>query len=120
MLSKGEKLSNEEIKTSIINQFGMSYQNNTIAKYLSFLIKQRKVLSAPVDNHGKVFFVYWWIQKPKKSNKKLITLNDLLNRVYEIEKTYPIEHPECKKIRQQRIALESVKNRETEYIKMEA
>ena len=45
---KSEKrpFTNEGIRSSILARFGSYYQNNTIAKELSFLLKEKKVKSS--------------------------------------------------------------------------
>ena len=59
VLEKSGRLRNAQIASKILSEYGITYQNNTIAKYLSFFINEGKVLSAPTES--KTCFEYWWV-----------------------------------------------------------
>jgi hypothetical protein len=56
VLCNGGHWRNEQIKSYILDNFGKTYQNNTIAKYLSFMINDGLVLSTPT---GGSCYEYW-------------------------------------------------------------
>jgi hypothetical protein len=55
-LCEGGRWRNEQIKQFIRENYQETYQNNTIAKYLSFMINDGLVLSAPT---GGACYEYW-------------------------------------------------------------
>jgi hypothetical protein len=62
VLSKGGGWRNEEIKQYIQSHFNRTYQNNTIAKYLSFMINDGLVKSRPTD---WACYEYWLAQQTR-------------------------------------------------------
>ena len=69
VLEKSGRLRNAQIAIKILSEYGVTYQNNTIAKYLSFFINEGKVLSAQTES--KTCFEYWWIQGQKQPIKQV-------------------------------------------------
>jgi hypothetical protein len=102
VLRRGNKLRNEEIRVAIFSGFGQSYQNNTIAKYLSFLINEGNVLSEPtLSPGGKKCEAYWWVTTPPDDFEKLC---------HERLEHYPEDHVDYKKTL---VMLEQRKSRKT-------
>lgn len=99
ILKRGGRWRNKQIENAILETYGVPFQNNTIAKYLSFMINDGKVLSAPVkDKKESVCFEYWWIDNDKKMEKLPLVEIGLMCKCREVAKTYPDDHPELKKI----------------------
>lgn len=101
ILKRGGRWRNRQIELAILEQYGIQFQSNTIAKNLSFLIKSGKALSAPVrTKNGVVCDEYWWVAEEKKKRSGLIPVSaaQLLAECQEIMNTYPDEHPEVGKI----------------------
>ncbi len=106
---QGYRWRNKQIELAIAREFGVCYQNNTIAKYLSFLINKGLVQSAPVKlQSGKMCDEYWWTKKNDKGKETNIIpikidydLATLKERCLEIAKTYPTEHPQYEAIMNQ-------------------
>lgn len=98
ILKRGGRWRNKQIEKAIVCDYGVQFQNNTIAKYLSFLMKEGKVLSAPVyTGDGKACFEYWWVNPVKKTSPRF-GAGQLKERCLEAAKTYPDGHPEVMKI----------------------
>jgi hypothetical protein len=99
ILKRGGRFRNKQLEHDILRDYGVQCQNNTIAKYLSFLINDGKVLSAPViDSKNGTCFEYWWIE----SKKKVVAIKreepGLVDRCVKIADTFPDGHPEQMKI----------------------
>jgi hypothetical protein len=100
ILKRGGRWKNKEIERAIIDQYGVQYQNNTIAKYLSFLIKKGKALSAPTGG-GAECFEYWWVAEGSKVNhaKRFpLPAHRTVEKCIEAAKTYPEDHPQLAEI----------------------
>jgi hypothetical protein len=115
ILKRGGKWRNEEIKNAILRDYGESFQNNTIAKYLSFKINEGSVMSGPVIlASGKKCDEYWWIREAKKDKKEkliipIIIEDDplkLMKICLAVIKDYPEEHPQYAAIMNQYFELE--------------
>jgi hypothetical protein len=109
ILKKGGRFRNKQIELEVLREYGLQYQNNTIAKYLSFLIKEGKVLSAPVnDGKGKACFEYWWVEVAKKKAGDFpVATTVMIEKCVEAAKTYPEDHPQRAEIMNQIHELES-------------
>lgn len=113
ILKRGGRWRNKQIEEAILRDYGVQFQNNTIAKYLSFLIKGGKVLSAPVAEKGKVCFEYWWITPNRKTKKPVpLTIAQLLEECRSAAATYPIDHPLLIPIEEQYTKLEKIIDKE--------
>ena len=109
ILKRGGRWRNKQIEHAILRDYGIPFQNNTIAKYLSFLIKEGKVLSAPVAEKEKVCFEYWWIVPRKKKDSTVpMTVADLMTKCMEAAKTYPFGHPQISRINEQITRLQEI------------
>ena len=97
VLKRCGELSNEDIKWQIVRDYGVGYQNNTIAKYLSFLIKEGKVESRTVTDHA----VYKWVYVEEKKSYLTISAVDMLKKCRERLLNYPHDHPQVEKIKEQ-------------------
>lgn len=86
VLSRGGRWTNVQIANVFLNEFHEPNMNNTICKYLSFMIKDGFVQSYRVP--GKSYSEYEML----KSESELIT------RCKAIAKTYPEGHLERRKI----------------------
>lgn len=117
ILKRGGRWRNKQIEHVILRDYGLQFQNNTIAKYLSFLIKEGKVLSAPVAEKDKVCFEYWWVAPGKKKNRTVpMTVAQLMTKCMEAADTYPSGHPLRKPIMEQYTQLEKIKDKERTYV----
>lgn len=123
ILRRGGRWRNIGIERTILNDYGVEFQNDTISGYLSFLMKTGRVMSAPVKSgKEKTCFEYWWIDtdanKRKAAKKKLITVADLIVKCLTIAETYPYGHPEREKITIQCEKLKKINNGDKTYLKI--
>jgi hypothetical protein len=59
VLQLGGHWRNKQIEIAILREYGVQYQSNTIAKYLSFMINDGMVQSAPT---GGACYEYWLVE----------------------------------------------------------
>ena len=85
-LSRGGRWTNVQIADVFLNEFHEPNMNNTICKYLSFMIKDGFVQSYRVS--GKSYSEYELIRNESEDIKKYRS----------IAETYPEDHEERKKI----------------------
>ena len=118
ILKRGGRWRNKQIEEAILRDYGMSFQNNTIAKYLSFLMKEGKALSAPVRTHdGEICAEYWWVAvEKKKETYTRLTVFQFLEMCRTIADTYPIDHPQLEKIDEQCKRFEKMEHKEATYV----
>lgn len=86
VLSRGGTWTNVDIANVFINEYNEPNMNNTIAKYLSFMIRDGLVRSSRV--HGKSYSEY----------ELIVAESDDVKRYSDIAETYPDGHIERKKI----------------------
>ena len=117
VLKRGGRWRNKQIEEAILRDYGVQYQSNTIAKYLSFFINDGKVLSAPVHlESGKVCDEYWLIaivNEKKISSEVAFPVDNmfLAERCLKIAAEYPEGHPQRAAIMQQHEGLTARKRR---------
>lgn len=102
VLSRGGRWTNVQIADVFMNEFQEPNMNNTIAKYLSFLIKDGMVRSDRVP--GKPYNDYELITEKSKED-------DLIDKIREAIKDHPQDHIEYKKAMLQIEQLEARKIR---------
>ncbi len=114
ILKRGGRWRNKQIEQAILQDYGAAFQNNTIAKYLSFFINAGKVQSAPVTlPSGKTCDEYLWIEKVKRAKATCVSTpmrmstEQLKAECLRIAKTYPEEHVQYQRIMEQYHNLES-------------
>lgn len=110
ILKRGGRWRNKQIERAILQDYGVQFQSNTIAKYLSFLIKDGKALSAPVtDKKESPCYEYWWIvEAPKKAVAVLPQSSVvLIEKCMKTVQTYPDGHNQIEKIMNQVDKIES-------------
>lgn len=107
VLREGGKWTNVQIQEAVRKNFGLNFQNNTIAKYLSFLIKSGAAGSERVE--GGTYDRYWMIRQAKKETPNKIekfqaapmSTEELKNACLKAVLDYPEEHTEHAKIMNQ-------------------
>lgn len=93
----GRRWTNVEIAETIRKSFGVTFQNNTIAKDLSHMIEDGEVQSEPAP--GKKVFQYWLIQEPKKKKAErpeaiVMEPEELMQQCLKAAENYPDDHPQ--------------------------
>lgn len=112
ILKRGGRLRIQQIGYSILCDYGVQFQDDTISECLSSLTREGKVLSAPVNaGKGKTSFEYWWVLPAKKKEAFPLSTGQLRKRCLEIAATYPDEHPEMTKIMNQIASLEAMERK---------
>ena len=91
---------NTQIAATILREYGIQFDSDTIAECLLSLIRAGKVLSMPVKAApGKTCDEYWWISVAVRKKPVVpMSLFQLIDKCIEAAKTYPDEHVEVKKI----------------------
>jgi hypothetical protein len=101
ILKRGGRWRNKQIELSMLHDYGVVFQNNTIAKYLSFFINEGRASSAPVHlESGKTCDEYWWIEKENKAAHEIID-DQLATQHLDAAATYPEGHPQRAAIMQE-------------------
>jgi hypothetical protein len=119
VLKRGGRWRNEQIKAAILQYHGAMYQNNTIAKYLSFFMKKGAVRSNPVKtSNGKMCDEYWFVPNSEKPasiitviDKCNFEIEELMDNCLEMARTYPEDHPQVAEIMNQYHRLETKQRR---------
>lgn len=88
VLSRGGRWTNIDIANVFLSELDEPNQNNTIAKYLSFLMREGRVLSFRVP--GKTYCEYELIQLKSKEDM-------LIDKITEAIKMCPDDHTDYKK-----------------------
>lgn len=109
VLKRGGRWTNEQVRRTILHDFRVPFQNNTIAKYLSFMIREGVVSSGPVIKAGKTqCHEYWLVKESKKRPEPYnVSAGELISHCRSIAAGYPDGHPEIEKIQKQCIVLEN-------------
>ncbi len=115
-LKRGGRWKVEQLVKRITSDYGMFFYGEQIEEQLQVMMRKWLVLSAPVlTKEEKPVFEYWWSKK-RKEGRGLVTVAQLIVKIDRAEKTFPFDHPEREKILKQRKELETIKDKENEYV----